>query len=165
MYTILYIKLKLLFGQTKHCGCVSYLKLYVYYESWDSTVGIETVCKLGDRGTGRSSSPHKAKHFHFSISSKLFLAPTQPPIQLVWGGLFPRGWICRGVKLTTHLQLVPQLRKFRSTYVLIHPCTYFYNFIVYCVHTGGLSLESIMKKSGRKDREVGEQKLIRTAQE
>jgi hypothetical protein len=35
------------------------------------------------RPRGRSSSPGKVKHFLFSMSSKLILGPTQPPIQWV----------------------------------------------------------------------------------
>jgi hypothetical protein len=39
---------------------------------------------------GRSSSPGEGKNFHFSMSSRPTLRPTQPPIQRA-PGLFPRG--------------------------------------------------------------------------
>jgi hypothetical protein len=58
----------------------------------------------------RSSSSGRGKNFLFSIASRLALGPTQPPIQWVPWGDFPRGWSGRDVKLTPHLQLVPKSR-------------------------------------------------------
>ena len=43
------------------------------------------------------------------LQNRLLLAPTQPPIQWVPQGL-PSSYFGQGVKLTTHLQLVPRLR-------------------------------------------------------
>jgi hypothetical protein len=57
-------------------------------------------------------SPGRVKDFHVSMSSRPALRPTQPPIQSVPEFLSPRG-----VKLTTHLQLVPRSRK----HGFIHP--------------------------------------------
>jgi hypothetical protein len=42
-----------------------------------------------ERPRGRNSSPGKAKNFPFSISCRLDLGPTQPPIQWVPGSLSP----------------------------------------------------------------------------
>jgi hypothetical protein len=53
---------------------------------------------------GQSSNPGRVKNFHFSISFRLASGSTQPLIQWKQGALFP-GSVCRGVKLTTHLQL------------------------------------------------------------
>jgi hypothetical protein len=44
---------------------------------------------------GRSSSPGRVKNFLFSTSSRLALAPTQPPIQWVLGAFSPRGKAAR----------------------------------------------------------------------
>jgi hypothetical protein len=68
-----------------------------------------------ERPRVRSSTPCKVKSFHFSISSRLALGCTQPPIQLIWEwGSYPmlNGW---GVKLTTHFQLVSRSTKRDST--------------------------------------------------
>jgi hypothetical protein len=53
----------------------------------------------------------KGKIFFFSIASRPALRPTQPPIQWVPWELLPRGLLCSGVKLTTHLHLVPRSRR------------------------------------------------------
>jgi hypothetical protein len=70
------------------------------------------------RGRG-SSSPGRVKNFHFSMAPRPALGSTQPPIKWVPGAL-SRGLRGRGVKLTTHLQLVPRSRKYGS----IHPLPY-----------------------------------------
>jgi hypothetical protein len=67
----------------------------------------------------QSSSPSRVKNFFFSTSSRLALESTQPPIQWVPRVLSP-GESGRGVKLTTHLQLVPRSRKCGSIYPLPH---------------------------------------------
>jgi hypothetical protein len=86
--------------------------------SRDSSVGIATGYGLDGQGGG-SSSPGRVNNFHLSISSRPALGSTQPPIKWVPGSL-SRGKSGRGVKLTTHLQLVPRSRKFGS----IHPLPY-----------------------------------------
>jgi hypothetical protein len=75
--------------------------------SRNSSVGIATGCGLDDRGVG-VRVPVGSRVF--SMSSRPALGSTQPPVQWV-PGLFPRGLSGRGVKLTTHLQLVPRSRK------------------------------------------------------
>jgi hypothetical protein len=82
----------------------------------DSEVGITTSCGLDDRGIG----------VRVPIGSRIFSSPNSP--DRLWGppnrlsngyrGLFPRGWSGRGVKLTTHLKLVPRSRKCGSIYPL-----------------------------------------------
>jgi hypothetical protein len=72
---------------------------------------------------GLVSSPGRVKNVLFSTSSRPTLGTTQPPIKCV-SGLFPRGLSCRGVKLTTHLQLVPRSRKCGSI-PLIHKPSWF----------------------------------------
>jgi hypothetical protein len=67
----------------------------------------ETYIKVG---TGK---------YYFSMSSRPALGCTQPPIQWVPGAL-SQGWSGRGVKLTTHLQLVPRSRKCGSMHPLPH---------------------------------------------
>jgi hypothetical protein len=52
----------------------------------DRSVGIATGYGLDDQGGG-SSSPGRVKNFHFSISSRLALGSTQPPIKWVLGAL------------------------------------------------------------------------------
>jgi hypothetical protein len=54
------------------------------------------------------------KNYHFSMSSRPALGSTRPPIQWVPGALSP------GVKLTTHLQLVPRSRIRGSIHPLPH---------------------------------------------
>jgi hypothetical protein len=62
--------------------------LYFYSLSWDSAVGVATGYKLDDRGVGVQVPV--VKNFLFSTSSRLALGPTQPPIQWVQVGFFPR---------------------------------------------------------------------------
>jgi hypothetical protein len=56
--------------------------------SRESSVGIATGYGLDDQGGG-SSSPGGVKNFHFSMSSRLALGSTQPPIKMGTGGSFP----------------------------------------------------------------------------
>jgi hypothetical protein len=75
----------------------------------DSVVGIATSYGLDDQGVG----------VRVPVGSGIFSSPNRP--DRLWGrpnllsngyrGLFPRGLSSRGVKLTTHLQLVPRSRK------------------------------------------------------
>jgi hypothetical protein len=55
--------------------------------------------------------PAGANFFLFSTASKPALRPTQHPIQWTFGALSPGGKSGKGVKLTTHLHLVPRSRK------------------------------------------------------
>jgi hypothetical protein len=57
--------------------------------SRDSSVGIATGYGAG-LPIGRSYSPCGGKNFHFSMSSRLTLEPTQPPNQWVPDALSPR---------------------------------------------------------------------------
>jgi hypothetical protein len=56
-----------------------------------SSVGIGRYSDLllARRPRGRGSIPDGGKNFHFSMSSRLALGPTQPPIQWVPGALSP----------------------------------------------------------------------------
>jgi hypothetical protein len=94
---------------------------FVIFKIRESVVGIGDWLQEG-RPRGRSSSPDVGKNFNFSMSSRPVLRFTQPPIQWVagGGGLFPRGESERGVKMTTHLQLVPRSRKRGSIQPLLH---------------------------------------------
>jgi hypothetical protein len=58
----------------------------------------------------RSTSPGRVKNCHFSMPFRSDLGPTFPPIQRV--ARTPFRWLSgRGVKLATHLELVPRSRK------------------------------------------------------
>jgi hypothetical protein len=74
--------------------------------------------RLDDRGVG-VPSPGRVKNFLFSTSSRPALGPTQPPIEWV-PGVLSQGVKRGGVKLTTHLQLVPRSRKCGSIHQLLH---------------------------------------------
>jgi hypothetical protein len=95
-----------------------YFRAYQSAKGRDSSVGIATGYGL-DYQIGRSSNPGGGKNVHFSMSSRPALGSTQPPIQWVPGALSP-GESSRGVKLTTHLQLVPRSRKYESIHPLPH---------------------------------------------
>jgi hypothetical protein len=64
------------------------------------------------RPRSRGSSLGRGKIFLISTSSGPVRGPTQPPMQCVpgGGGAFPQEKSGRGVKLTTHLKLVPWWR-------------------------------------------------------
>jgi hypothetical protein len=82
---------------------------------WESVVGIATGYGLDDRGIG----------VRVPVVSRIFSSPRRPdrlldPFNLLYDGyrgLFPREVSGRGVKLTTHFQLVPRSR----TCGFIHP--------------------------------------------
>jgi hypothetical protein len=71
------------------------------------------------RQRSKSSCPSRVTNFLFTTSFKLALGPTQPHIQWV-PELVPRAQSGRGLKLTTHLQLVSRSRKCRSIHPLPH---------------------------------------------
>jgi hypothetical protein len=82
--------------------------LHVYYRSRDSAVGIATGYGLDDRGVA----------VRVPVGSRMFSSPRRPdrlwgPPSLlsVSGALSPGGKSGRGMKLTTHLQLVPRSTK------------------------------------------------------
>jgi hypothetical protein len=52
--------------------------VYLQAHHWDA---VAQLIWLDNRGVSRSSSPGRVKNFHFSISSRLALGSTQPPIQ------------------------------------------------------------------------------------
>jgi hypothetical protein len=91
---------------------------YDVYRSMDSVVGIATSYGMDDRGVG----------VRVPVGSRIFSSPNCPdrlcgPPNLLSNacpGLFPRGESGRGVKLTTHLQLVPRSRKCGSIHPLPH---------------------------------------------
>jgi hypothetical protein len=86
--------------------------------SRDSSVGIATGYGLDDRGVG----------VRVPVGSRIFSTPRLPdrlwgPPDLLSNGyrwLFPRGLSDRGVKLTTHFQLLPRSRKCGSIHPLPH---------------------------------------------
>jgi hypothetical protein len=57
-------------------------------KSPDSAVGITTAYELDDHGVGVQVSVGGGKNFHFSMSSRLVLGPTQP-IKWVLESLYP----------------------------------------------------------------------------
>jgi hypothetical protein len=65
--------------------------------------------------------------FLYTTASRTALVPTQPPILLVRGGSFP-AVKPEGVKLTTHLHLVP-----RSKNLWIYTSSPQYVFMVWCL--------------------------------
>jgi hypothetical protein len=69
----------------------------------DIAVRIVTGYRLDDSG-GRSSSPSRVNNFHFSISSRLALGPTQPPIQWVQGDLSPGRETDRSPRTSTEVE-------------------------------------------------------------
>jgi hypothetical protein len=71
--------------------------------------GLGVEIATGYAMDGRGSNPGSDKIFLFSISSGPALGPNQPPTQWLSGSLSLRGngW---GVKMTTHLHLVPRSR-------------------------------------------------------
>jgi hypothetical protein len=98
-----------------HYASFPHLKVEWWLESQDSVVVIATGCGLDDEGV-RVLVP---------VGSRIFSSPRCPG--RLWGspsllsngywGLFAQGQSGRGVKLTTHFQLVPRSRKCGS----IHP--------------------------------------------
>jgi len=65
-----------------------------------------------------SNSDRDKRVFFFYKTSRLALGPAQPPIQCV-PGFSIRKKSSRGVKLSTHLHLVPRLRMSGITFVLL----------------------------------------------
>jgi hypothetical protein len=64
--------------------------LFVRFGTRDSAVGIATGYGLDDQGFG-VRVPVGGKNFHFSMSSRSTLGPTQPSIQWVPGAPSPSG--------------------------------------------------------------------------
>jgi hypothetical protein len=85
--------------------------------SRDGSVGIATGYDLDDRGV-RIRVPVRVRIFTSCHADRLW----GPPIFLsnVYRGLFPGEQSGRGVKLTTHFQLVPRTRKCGSIHPIPH---------------------------------------------
>jgi hypothetical protein len=90
--------------------------------SWDTIKRVGWCSRCSDwlragRPRGRISNPGGGKHFHFSMSSRPALGPTQPPIQWVQRTLSP------GVKRpgceADHLP--PTSAEVKKMWVYIHP--------------------------------------------
>jgi hypothetical protein len=81
-------------------------KIIGYKGSQDSSVRI--VSRLWGWKTGSRS--REGERYFFSVAARKILGSTQPPIQCVKGVLFPEGKAVVGVKLTTHLHLMPRSR-------------------------------------------------------
>jgi hypothetical protein len=89
----------------------------LFFVSRDSAVGIATSYWLDDRGVG----------VRVPRGSRIFTSPCRPdrlwvPPNLLSNGyrrIFPQGYSCRVVKLTTHVQLVS-----RSNRGSVHPLPY-----------------------------------------
>jgi hypothetical protein len=88
------------------------------YSRRNSSVGIATGYWLNDRGV----------EVRVTVGSRIFTSPRRPDrlcgppnlLSNVYWELFPRGQSGRGVKQTTHLQLVPRSRKCGSIHPLPH---------------------------------------------
>jgi hypothetical protein len=89
----------------------------VFSVNRDSVAHIATGYGMDDRGVGVRVPV--GSEFSVPCIIQTGSGPTQPPIQWVPGALSPgqSGW---GVKLTTHLQLVPRSRKCGSVRPLPH---------------------------------------------
>jgi hypothetical protein len=84
-----------------------YSEIISLFKSRDSSVCIALGYGLDDRGSG-VRFPAGLGIFLLTIVSRMALGPTQPPIQWVPGALSLALGVWRpGVKLTTHLPLVP----------------------------------------------------------
>jgi hypothetical protein len=86
----------------------------------NSTVSFYTgsVVVIAGRPRDRSSSHCGIENFHFSISSRLALVPTQPPIKWVQRTLFPG--VKRPGREDEYLRLVLRTRKRGSINPLPH---------------------------------------------
>jgi hypothetical protein len=89
--------------------------IHVVYRRRDSAVAITTGYGPND---SHSSSPNRVKNFLRSIHTCCGTNPSS--YSMGTGGLCPPGLSGRGVKQTTHLQLVLRSRKCRSILPLPH---------------------------------------------
>jgi hypothetical protein len=87
------------------------------YSSWDSVVGIATGCRLD----------HREVEVRVTVGSRNFTFPNNEErlwgsLNLLFNGFLPggRGLKGRGMKLTTHYQLVPRSRKLGFIHRLPH---------------------------------------------
>jgi hypothetical protein len=98
------------------------IKTKCMLEKWDQKLVNRQLGQTNRAGQlrGWSLSPAGVKNFHFSMLFRpaLGVHPTSYPMGT--GGSFLRGKSSRGVKLTTHLQLVPRSRKCGSIHPLPH---------------------------------------------
>jgi hypothetical protein len=106
------------FSKASMMGLASVAKfvLLLLTWSWDRAVSIVTGYKLDDRRVGVRVTVGSRI---FSMSSRLVLGPTQPPIQWVLAAL-PSGVKQLGRKPITHLHLVLRSRKRGSVHLLPH---------------------------------------------
>jgi hypothetical protein len=86
-------------GKFRH-SAVSYTTI-ASYQNPDTSVGIATEYGLDSQGF------HSRQGQEISVFSTMSNSGLSPVETLIWyRGFFPRGWSCRGLKLTTHLHLV-----------------------------------------------------------
>jgi hypothetical protein len=91
------------------CRRINYVSLRFYIHGYRDSDWLRAW-----RPRGQSSSPGRVKNFPFFMSSH----PASYPMGT--GGYFPGGKAAGGVKLTTHLHLVPRSRKHGAIHPLPH---------------------------------------------
>jgi hypothetical protein len=106
------------FVQLIHCQYHGFV--YCLFGYFRILYQLQKLCGLDDRGS-RVRFPGRLGIFLFTTASSTALGPNQPPIQWVPGA------VSLGVKLTTHLHLVP-----RSKNEWSYTSTPQYTFMAWC---------------------------------